>query len=173
MERQMMIEIIPVISEEQIDQVRKLVREFVRWHKERHREDIELIETYFEPGNFEKELVSLPGKYAPPAGQLLLGLYDQQAAGCVALRQIDEQTCEMKRMFVDTRLHGKGIGRELAKAVIGEARKIGYKKMLLDTSIRQVEALTLYQSMGFVRIGPYYEVADRLRNWLVFMELEL
>ena len=74
---------VPVTSA-QLDQVRSLMRSFIAWHKERHREDIHLIDAYFDADAFEQELASLPGKYAPPHGQLLLATVDGSPAGCVA-----------------------------------------------------------------------------------------
>jgi len=158
---------------EQLDQVRSLMRSFIAWHRERHREDTHLIDAYFDAGAFEQELASLPGKYAPPDGQLLLATLDGAPAGCVALRKIDSSSCEMKRMFVYTPFHGHGIGNALAEAVIEEARALGYRAMRLDTSIRQEEAMRLYHRMGFKTIEPYYELSAELENWLVFMELAL
>ena len=79
----------------------------------------------------------------------------------------------MKRMFVHPDQQGQGVGRAPAEAVIREARAIGYGRMLLDTSIRQAEAQSLYRGMGFRDIPPYYNLPDDLRAWLVFMELPL
>ena len=76
-------------------------------------------------------------------------------------------------MFVYPEYHGQGVGRALAEAIIREARDLGYQRMLLDTSIRQAEAQTLYRRLGFRDVAPYYELPDALRNWLVFMELPL
>jgi GNAT superfamily N-acetyltransferase len=158
---------------QQLDQVRSLMRSFIGWHKTRHREDIHLIDAYFDAEGFEQELASLPGKYVPPHGQLLLATLDGAPAGCVALREIDSSSCEMKRMFVYTQFHGKGVGHALADAVIEEARALGYRTMRLDTSIRQDEAKGLYQHLGFKTIEPYYELPKELKSWLVFMELVL
>lgn len=160
-------------TNEQLDQVRGLMRAFTDWHRQRHLEDIHLIDQYFDAAAFEEELASLPGKYAPPRGRLLLATQEGSPAGCVALREVDDHSCEMKRMFVYPRFHGKGVGRALAEAVIEEARAIGYRSMLLDTSIRQDEAQALYRRLGFQVIEPYYELPDALRDWLVFMELRL
>ena len=157
----------------QLDQVRALMRSFIAWHKERHREDIHLINAYFDDAAFEEELASLPGEYVPPRGQLLLATLDGAPAGCVALREIDSASCEMKRMFVYTQYHGKGVGRLLAEAIIKEARALGYRTMRLDTSVRQDAANGLYRRLGFQTIEPYYELAEDVRNWLVFMELKL
>jgi GNAT superfamily N-acetyltransferase len=167
------IEIINAATQKDFDEVRKLIREFLKWHLQRHTEDIELINEYFDPKDFEKELKTLPGNYAKPDGQLLLALYNKKAAGCVALKKIDDASCEMKRMFVYPEYHGKGIGYVLAKAIIDEAKNIGYKTMRLDTSFRQVEALKLYESLGFKKIKPYYDLSEEQKNWLVFMEMEL
>jgi len=168
-----MIQILQAITSEQLDQVKSLIREFVFWHRQEHQDDLPLIDEYFEAEDFEEEISSLPGDYAPPKGSLLLATYDNQPAGCVALRQLDAHTCEMKRMFVYPHFQGKGIGRILTKRIIEEAKKNGYKFMRLDTSIRQLEAQTLYHSLGFERTTPYYELPERLKNWLVFMELKL
>ena len=158
---------------QQLDQVRSLMRSFIAWHKERHRQDMHLIDAYFDVEAFEQELASLPGKYAPPHGQLLLATVDGTPAGCVALRGIDSASCEMKRMFVYTQFHGKGVGLALATSLLKEARALGYQTMRLDTSIRQNEAKGLYQRLGFKFVEPYYEVPEEMRNWLVFMELRL
>lgn len=168
-----MVEVVIPETARQLDQVRALMRAFVAWHRERHQQDLALIDSYFDEAAFEAELVGLPGKYGPPRGRLLLATLDNQAAGCVALREIDSARCEMKRMFVYPHLQGKGIGRALGEAIVRDARDLGYERMLLDTSIRQAEAQALYHRFGFRDIPPYYDLPEELQNWLVFMELEL
>jgi putative acetyltransferase len=162
----------PSIPEE-LDEVRTLMRAFNAWHRARHPQDLALIDSYFDANAFEHELASLPGKYAPPHGALLLATVDGAAAGCVALRRIDDDACEMKRMFVYPQFHGRGLGKALANAVVQAGRDAGYRVMRLDTSIRQTEAQRLYESIGFRYSEPYYDLPDDLRTWLVFMELEL
>ena len=167
------LEVSEATADSELNHVRDLIRAFVGWHRQRHQEDLQLINEYFDDSAFEEELATLPGKYAPPKGRLLLALYGGKPAGCVALREIDADICEMKRMFVYAEFHGKGIGRALAEAVIQQARLIGYSVMRLDTSIRQFEAQSLYQRFGFKTIEPYYDLPERLKHWLVFMELKL
>jgi len=157
----------------ELDAVRALERAFVAWHRDRHTQDLHLIDSYFDAAAFEQELASLPGAYSPPAGRLLLATVDGEPAGCVALHPLDAGYCEMKRMFVYPQFHGRGLGVALAGAVIDAARGIGYRAMRLDTSIRQAEALGLYRRFGFEVVPPYYELAPGLRDWLVFMELPL
>jgi GNAT superfamily N-acetyltransferase len=161
------------VTPDQLNAVRVLMRAFVRWHRERHVEDARLIDSYFNAAAFEEELALLPGKYGPPRGRLLLATVGGRPAGCVALREVSADACEMKRMFVHPELQGKGIGRALGEEVIRAAREIGYRSMLLDTSARQAEAQTLYRRLGFRETGPYYALTDELREWLVFMELDL
>ena len=173
MKRSNDIKILDATSKEHLDHVRNLINSFLKWHLKRHLEDIDLINEYFDPKDFEEELASLPGKYSKPEGSLLLAFYNNQPAGCVALKKINDHSCEMKRMFVYPEFHGKGIGHALAKAIIDEAKKIGYSSMKLDTSIRQMEAQKLYQGFGFKNTEAYYELPKKVKNWLVFMELKL
>lgn len=105
--------------------------------------------------DFEGELTSLPGEYSPPGGTILLARFDGAAAGCVALRRIDGETCEMKRLYVRPQRRGRGIGRRLAEKVIERARSLGYHAMRLDTVKTMVEANSLYHELGFREIGPY------------------
>jgi len=167
------IKIIEAVNEEHLDHVRSLIEAFVQWHAEHHSEDIAFTNEYFDPKDLQKELASLPGKFSMPKGNILLAFYNDQPAGCVALKSIDDRSCEMKRMFVYLEFHGKGIGYKLAKAIIDEAVRMGYSSMKLDTSIRQIEAQKLYHGLGFKNIEAYYELPETLKNWLVFMELKL
>ena len=105
--------------------------------------------------DFEEELRSLPGNYSHPDGALLLAKQEGQITGCVAVRPLSSEVCEMKRLYVRLERRGKRIGRELAKAIIGKARKAGYKAMCLDTVPWMKEAIALYKSLGFEPIQPY------------------
>ena len=168
-----MVQVLVPATVAQLDDVRDLMRAFIAWHRQRHQQDLALIDSYFDAAAFEAELARLPGTYAPPRGQLLLATVADQPAGCVALREIDGTSCEMKRMFVYPDRQGQGVGRALAEAVIRDARALGYQRMLLDTSIRQAEAQALYRRLGFRDIAPYYDLPEALQKWLVFMELPL
>ena len=168
-----MVNIVEASTLLQLDGVRELIRSFIAWHRERHVQDRQLIDEYFDAPAFDEELRTLPGEYSLPRGSLLLATVQQQPAGCVALRSIDDDYCEMKRMFVYPRFRGQGAGVALATRLIDNARAAGYRAMRLDTSIRQGEAKELYSRLGFRIIEAYYELPQKMRDWLVFMELEL
>ena len=105
--------------------------------------------------NFDQELEALPGKYAQPAGALLIARDAHAAAGCVALRRLDAASGEMKRMFVRDAYRRSGLGRRLAVAVIDEARKRNYARVMLDTLPKLAPAIALYRDLGFRETGPY------------------
>jgi len=121
--------------------------------------------------SFDKELAGLPGDYAPPEGRLLLAIFDGQTAGCVALHKIENDVCEMKRLYVRPRFRGKGLGKALAERIIHEAREIGYKKLRLDTVEPVMRAaVAMYRQLGFQEIEPY--LANPIEGAL-YMELQL
>ena len=109
--------------------------------------------------DFATELATLPGKYAPPAGELLLARDgDGEPLGCVGLRPIaPEGCCEMKRLYVSPEARGSGLGGMLVDAVIAEAVRIGYGEMRLDTLPTMTAAISLYEKAGFAPIAPYYD----------------
>ncbi|MDQ4122506.1 MAG: GNAT family N-acetyltransferase [Acidobacteriota bacterium] len=154
------MQIVQAQTTEDIEQVRVLFREY---------ESLLAVDLCFQ--QFEAELNALPGKYALPDGRLLLAKSGEKIAGCVALRKIDNETCEMKRLFVRQEFRGSGLGRELAEKLIEEAREIGYRKMRLDTiSDKMPMAVKLYEKLGFRQIQPYY---DSPIESTVYMELKL
>ena len=104
---------------------------------------------------FSQELAMLPGEYAPPSGCILLAESVDEIVGCVALRPLENQICEMKRLYVVPGRRNRKIGRALAEAVIDKARTCGYERMRLDTIESMKAAQTLYHSLGFRLIKPY------------------
>lgn len=105
--------------------------------------------------NFDQELATLPGDYAEPGGCLLLATDGGQPVGCVALRPLDKDVCEMKRLYVRPGFRGNHAGRLLAVQLIAEARRRQYKRMRLDTVPAMTTARALYASLGFREIAAY------------------
>ena len=105
--------------------------------------------------DFREELATLPGKYAPPLGAILVAKENGETVGCVAVRPLGDAVCEMKRLFVKPAHRGKSLGRDLALAIIEEAKKIGYEVMRLDTVVEMKEASALYRTLGFQPIHAY------------------
>ena len=167
------LEILLAETERDLDAVRRLFHSFLGWHRERHTEDLALIDAYFDDEAWERELAVLPGVYVPPDGALLIAREADVALGCVGLKRLDGDSCEMKRMFVAPMARGGGVGRALADEVIARARAAGYRQMFLDTSVRQTEAIALYRDLGFEEVGPYDEVPEKLLGWLAFYRLDL
>lgn len=121
--------------------------------------------------NFDKELANLPGDYAAPGGRLLLAELEGEVAGCVALRKLDDSTCEMKRLFVRSEFRGQKLGKSLIQAIISEAQAIGYRRMRLDTIPGKMDdAISLYRNIGFKEVGPYY---NNPTPGTMYMELDL
>jgi GNAT superfamily N-acetyltransferase len=167
------LDVHPAESERDLDDVRRLFHAFLAWHRERHTEDLALIDAYFDQDAWEREVADLPGTYGPPDGSLLIAREVDVALGCVAAKRLDDESCEMKRMFVAPTARGNGAGRALAEDLLTRARAGGYRRVYLDTSVRQTEAITLYRSLGFEEVPAYHDVPEAMVGWLVFFRLDL
>jgi GNAT superfamily N-acetyltransferase len=109
--------------------------------------------------DFAAELATLPGKYAAPAGELLLARdMHSEPLGCVGVRPIEpDGCCEMKRLYVSPKTRGMGVGQALVDCIIGEALAIGYREMRLDTLPTMSAAISLYGKAGFTPMPAYYD----------------
>ncbi|WLD27410.1 Acetyltransferase (GNAT) family protein [Clostridioides difficile] len=120
--------------------------------------------------DFNNELKTLPGKYEKPSGSLILAFVDENLAGCVALKKLEDKVCELKRLYVRDKFRGLKIGKILLEEIVEEAKKIGYTYMRLDTLPSMKSAQGLYEKIGFYDIDPYtYNPIEGAR----YMELKL
>jgi putative acetyltransferase len=139
-----MPEIIDALDSTMIESARALFREY---------QQAIGIDLCFQ--NFNKELRDLPGDYAPPRGRLLLAMDGEVSAGCIAMRPLSEEICEMKRLYVRPGYRAAGLGRQLVERIITEATSAGYHWMYLDTLPVMDRAQRLYKDLGFIEIHPY------------------
>ncbi|HUE81631.1 MAG TPA: GNAT family N-acetyltransferase [Pyrinomonadaceae bacterium] len=154
------MEIFQAQSSKDISAARELLEEYGSWVE---------ISLCFQ--NFDHELASLPGDYAPPDGCLFLAREAGELAGCVALRSLGAGTAEMKRLFVRPAFRGRGLGRVLTEKCIEVARSLGYERLVLDTLPDKMDrAIAMYRARGFKEIEPYYHNPV---EGATFMELRL
>jgi putative acetyltransferase len=139
---------VPLIRDarsDEVDAMRRLLRDYERSIG---------VDLCFQ--DFEKELEELPGDYvAVTKGAFLVVDNGDDLVGCVALRAFSGESCEMKRLYVDPRARGSGLGRQLVESVLDRARSFGYEKMLLDTLPSMQTAQALYREIGFVETRAY------------------
>ncbi|HZL85084.1 MAG TPA: GNAT family N-acetyltransferase [Candidatus Krumholzibacteria bacterium] len=154
-----MLEIVTATTPAHMAQVRELLVEYAAWLG---------ISLCFQ--GFDEELESLPGRYAPPGGLLLLGLDGDRPVCCIGVRPMEDGVCEMKRLYVRPSHRGQGVGEFLVMMAVGKAECIGYKSMRLDTLPVMATARQLYRRLGFREIEPYY---TNPVEGVVYMEIAL
>ncbi|MGD9232521.1 MAG: GNAT family N-acetyltransferase [Desulfobacterales bacterium] len=139
-----MIKIVEANTKELIEQAKELIREYAQ-------------SLEFDLGfqDFDQEMENFPGQYASSRGCLFIALAANKAIGCVALRDLGQDICEMKRLYVKPLFRGQKVGKLLAEVVIKAARDMGYDYMRLDTIPSMKQANMLYNALGFKQIPPY------------------
>ncbi len=113
------------------------------------------FKNYLELQNYDHETENLEEKYGLPYGRLYLAHSNGNIAGCIALRKLDNENCELKRLYVKPEFRGNNIGSLLVKHIINEAKEIGYKHILLDTLPFLETAINMYKRYGFYEIESY------------------
>jgi GNAT superfamily N-acetyltransferase len=138
------LELINTPHHPQLAALRELLLEYQRWLG---------IDLCFQ--DFEREMAELPGAYAPPDGRLYLAWVGSKLAGCIALRRHDEQSGEIKRLYLRPTYQGQGLGKLLAQHIIADARQIGYQRLMLDTLPIMQTAQAMYAKLGFQETQAY------------------
>lgn len=128
------------------------------------------FEKYLAIQHYDEEITHLEEKYGMPFGRLYLAYCNGQAAGCIGLKKIDEENCEMKRLYVRPRFRGENIGRLLVQKIIMDAKEIGYSHMLLDTLPFLNKAIHMYERFGFVTTDCYN---NSPMSTSIYMKLDL
>jgi N-acetylglutamate synthase-like GNAT family acetyltransferase len=132
-------------TKEEILKAKELIIEYIKWLNQ---------DLAFQ--NIDDELINFPQKYKKPEGMFIIAKDNDNVVGCVGLKKLAENICEMKRLFVNDKYKGKGIGKKLVEIIIEEAKNKNYKKMRLDTLKTMESALKIYYNNNFYEIEPYY-----------------
>jgi carbonic anhydrase len=122
---------------------------------------------------WEDEVEAIPGVCVPPRGSYMLATVDGQPAGCVTLKPLDSENCELKRLYVRHTFRGQGIGKRLVDTLMQTARSLGYKHAVLDSHISMATAHDIYKSVGFKVVDSPADFPDELRQSVVFMRCVL
>ena len=134
------------IKQSDIENTKELIKEYLTW-----------IENDLSFQQIDKELATFPEKYEEPGGSFFIAKDGDTIVGCIGLRKIQNEVCEMKRLYIKDKYKGIGLGKELIITIIEEAKKKGYRKMRLDTLPKMKAALKLYKEFGFYQIEQYIE----------------
>ena len=128
------------------------------------------FQAYLDLQHYDAEVADLTQKYGLPDGRLYVAWCDGQPAGCIALRRLDDTTCELKRLYVRPAFRGRGIAGVMMQHILDDARAIGYTVMLLDTEPFLRSALKMYRGLGFYEIPRYN---DSPLDTTIFLRLDL
>ncbi len=128
------------------------------------------IRAFLDLQHYDDELDDPTKKYGLPDGRLYIAWCDGQPAGCIALRRLDDTTCELKRLYVRPAFRGRGIAGVMMQSILDDARAIGYAAMVLDTQPYLASAVRMYRALGFYNIPPYN---DSPLDTTIFLRLDL
>ncbi len=160
----MSLEIVPAFD--RADEIRELFAEYM----DMLLEGDPTFAGYLTIQNYDDELKDLSQKYGLPDGRLYLAYWNGEVAGSIALRKIDDENCELKRMYIKPAFRRKGIAKTLVHQLIADARKIGYRYMLLDTLPFLQTAIRMYKNIGFYEIDQYN---NSPMDTSIYMQLDL
>ena len=122
---------------------------------------------------WEDELEAIPGACVPPRGSYLLATLNGQPAGCVTLKPVDQEHCELKRLFVRPAFRGHHLGKQLVDAFMQSARSLGYQYAVLDSHRSMATAHDIYKNAGFHVVDAPPDFPQALRQSVVFMRCVL
>jgi ribosomal protein S18 acetylase RimI-like enzyme len=131
--------------------------------------DAALVEAFY----YAAETTDPLTPFESPSGRMLVATREDEPAGCIAYRRLDSETCEMKHLWVRPAHRGHGLARRLIADLIEHAQAAGYATMRLETAAFMTDAHALYESAGFTRRTPYYEIPEIFLPFTLFMERSL
>ena len=154
----------------ELDAVRELMIEFLEWAKMKFHPELDGIPAF---DAVDDELNTLPDQYAPPQGRLFLALVDDQPAGCVGMRPVDDGIAELKRMYVRPAFRGMKIGWTLGQMVVDAAKEAGYHILNLDSHKLMTDAHRVYYGLGFQVVPTPDDMPPFVQENAIFMALDL
>lgn len=160
------MEVVIQLAYQEPETIRELLAEYTKMLLAR----VPTFAGYLKRQGFERELTHLQEKYGAPHGRLYLVRVDGDPAGCVAMKRLDENRCELKRLYIRPSFRGRGLARRLLEQLLADARAEGYEAMLLDTFPFLSRAVCLYRTLGFYEIPSYNNTP--LEN-LIYMQKDL
>lgn len=162
----------PVVIPDDLEAVKKLWFNYLVWGNDRMQE-LYGVHPHNPKEAVEQDIEQI-NKFQPPYGQLILAIYDGKVCGLGSLKSINSEIGEIKRMFVDPTFRRIGAGQAILERLLSEAKKLGYKKVRLDSPKFMEAAHSLYRSFGFREIEAYpeMEIPAEFKDYLLFMELD-
>ncbi len=162
-----------VVIPDDLEAVRKLWFDYLTWGNDRMQE-LYAVHPHNPKEAVEQDIEQI-NKFQPPYGQLILAIYDGKVCGLGSLKSINPEIGEIKRMFVDPAFRQIGAGQAILEGLLNEAKKVGYKKVRLDSPKFMEAAHSLYRRFGFrdIEAYPEMEIPAEFKDYLLFMELDL
>ena len=163
----------PVIIPDDLKAVKKLWFDYLIWGNDKMQE---LYGVHpHNPKDAVEQDINQISKFQPPYGQLIVAVYEDKVCGLGSLKSINPEIGEIKRMFVDPTFRRIGAGQAILEGLLSEAKKVGYKKVRLDSPKFMEAAHSLYRSFGFrdIEAYPEMEIPAEFKDYLIFMELDL
>lgn len=165
-----MVDIERAARAEQLSEVASLMRAFSTWALTTFHADDDLPPTVFE--KLEAELATLPGRFAPPKGVLLIATSHGQVVGCLGGAALDDTRIEASRLWVSPAARGYSAGALLIEELIAHARAQDFETIVLRSHRAMTSAHRLYLAAGFTSDTANRQFSD-LQNFEVAMELPL
>jgi len=159
-------------SDEELSQAAEMIFGFLKWNRQRLADGWP-FEAFEVQERVRDDLVNLRKRAAEQSWTIFVAKLSEEVAGCVVLRPIDRDACELKRLFVLPHLQRAGLGRALCQTAIASASAHGFKRMTLDTADVQFEALSLFEDLGFKPASPHRDYSPEVKKRVVFMAKDL
>jgi len=162
-----------VRTPDDLEAVRDLCRAYRLLLAERIPDRPEILANYYAEEEYEALLAVLAEKHARPDGEIFVARLNGQVVGCGMTHRVGPETCEIKRVFTAPEARGHGAAQAIFVAAMDQARLDGYKVMVLDTMVRLVEAIALYEKLGFEPWEPFYELPEGFEDLIRFYGIRL